>query len=156
MPSYIFDGMILFTDFDGVLVNFLKFHDYDQEGIRKFQASSIRAYNKLVNCLHAKVVISSTWRTELSPKQLQRIFRKRGIHAKIIGTTPDYGGIPMRGKEIADYIERYNIKNYLVVDDITAPIAKYIPKSHIIKTNPYRGLTMKDVDITLTKRKIQC
>ena len=136
---------IVFCDIDGVL----RTHQSDEwwsirEKLpipdrvydRKFNPKAISNLNYLHNLLQIKIVVSSTWRTNFTLSELQHIFRKNGISAPVIDTTPVLNN---RGEEIQTWLDIHNPKNYIVIDDNIKDIKNYISSNNIIRCDTEIG-----------------
>ena len=114
---------------------------------RNFSEKSVKNINQVIGYTRAKIVITSTWRNKLSLNDLRRLFRKQGIRGDIIDVTDN---LTNRGEEIQDWIDAYNVTNFVVIDDQVGDILRYIPKRNVIKIDPNEGFDDdKVVDLVL-------
>lgn len=136
---------ILFLDVDGVLrteksdlywSNILcqpiPYRVFD----RNFSDNSVKNVNEIIAYTRAKIVITSTWRNNLTLLELKDIFLKQGINGEIIGKTENGSN---RGEEILDWIDTYNVTSFVVIDDQVKDILNYIPKKYVVKIDPIEG-----------------
>lgn len=77
---------IIFLDFDGVLNN------ASCEPEDNFLPEAITVLNKLHEEYQAKIVISSSWRTCYTMKQLMDLLKEHGCLCEVIDKTPEYIG----------------------------------------------------------------
>ena len=140
----------LFLDIDGVLNSFDDYNMTGDEFLKNLSHISFTIsdkqmdlLNKIVEEYNPVVILSSYWRTRYSLKELNNIFKKNGFVGKISGITNKQGEEHKdRWKQIKQYIDSKNIKNYIILDDedITRKEEK-IP--NFVRTDSYRGLTEK-------------
>jgi len=156
---------VVFLDVDGV-INLVwpmprKIYDdrrYDEEfdvfekhGYRILQWPNHKAIdllNKLFKEANCKVVISSSWRSRVDDTQsrLQKTFAYDGLHADIIGATPELYAI-CRGNEIKAWIDNHpeiEIDNYVIIDD--EEMMRDDQQDNFIKTNPYDGFDFQNYE----------
>jgi hypothetical protein len=130
----------IFTDIDGVLNTISK-----SNSGRSFCPLSAQLYDDLCQEFNLKPVITSTWRTKLSIKDLQRVFLYEGIITDIYDFTPI---IPSegRGGEIENWLKDNPCDNYIILDDNTRDIESYGLKN-IVKCRGWLGFTKEEYDI---------
>lgn len=135
---------IIFLDIDGVL---------NQLQPYKIDKICIAALKQLIKSLSAKVVLSSSWRLGYSSiydkctpqiKMLLDYFPK----GTIIGVTKQ---LSSRDEEIRDYIDKYNVDSYIILDDDKSEFKRPIEGLYIV--NHKTGLTDKDVRKILKERR---
>jgi hypothetical protein len=125
---------IVFVDIDGCL-NSSAFN----KGVEQFKITGehmslmddnpcephISVLNKIIQATDAKIVISSTWRTDANIPMWQRFFDMLGIKGQVVGITPKLGGF--RGTEVLCFIldwndpkrqEQWDIKGKGIIDHI--------------------------------------
>ena len=136
--KYIFDT-IIFLDIDGVL----RTHKSDLEWSlklnvpipervfdRKFNPKAVSNINQLIYYTKAKIVVSSTWRTQFNLQQLKDIFRSNGITGEVIDKTPI--GLT-RGEEICEWVDYHGADSYVVIDDQVKDILTYVDNNRVVK-----------------------
>lgn len=145
---------IIFLDIDGVM----RTHNSDLNWSRElnqpvpntfnrlFSKEAMENLNYLVTLTGAKVVITSTWRLYYSKNELQKIFRERGFVGQIIDITES---CDTRGEEIVQWLNRYRIDNFVVIDDSVKDILNRIPDCKVVKCNPLNGLDDQTFDKVL-------
>ena len=147
---------VIFLDIDGVM-NSEKavkipeiWHGYPAKTVGNLPMNNI-ALEEIKARLggDAKIVLSSTWR---------RASRRceRGISMKNSGIDV-YDRIRIAEKEdrgllIKEYIEKHQIKNYVVIDDEYFDILEHIDPKDFIKTDLSTGLTLEDVEKWTNRR----
>jgi len=152
---------LIFLDIDGVLNHQDGYENgeckYNYEhNYQGFSDDSKKYLNMLIENTGAKLVISSTWRSD-GIERLREIFKLESIIGDIIGATPHlsiqgYGAAP-RGCEIEcylkeqgfwhinwskeeqqKYMDKSRIDNYIIIDD--DPDMLYSQRNHFIKVLP--------------------
>jgi hypothetical protein len=97
--------MILFLDFDGVLST-----SSDHHAGPRVNPHCAEALNHLVAEYHPRIVVTSSWRFHYSADEFSKILSAAGVHARVIGVTPNLprpaGSIPRptRGQEIQAWL----------------------------------------------------
>jgi len=122
---------VIFTDIDGVL-------NLNVGPARAWSPSAIDIYDRICEELDLKPVISSTWRTNHTKEELQRIFDYWGIQTPIYDYTPI---LPTehRGVEIELWLRENQCDNWIVIDDNISGITPYV--SNVVKCRGWLGLT---------------
>jgi hypothetical protein len=149
---------VVFLDIDGVLNYQLMPRNRPPDGSVWFRdrvAQICPDRTKLLNQIHAKFVLSSSWRYVVEIDVMQRMLAYRGFTGKLLGRTPKQAelkgkytpenpsyGAP-RGYEIAEWLDDNPVQNCVIVDDNT-DMAHL--KHRLVKTDPLVGLTQADVD----------
>lgn len=118
---------------------------------RKFNPKSVSNINLLISYTRAKIVVSSTWRTQFTLQQLKDIFRSNGIDGEVVDKTSI--GLT-RGEEIQEWIDYHGVESYIVIDDQVKDILPYVDNNKVIKCNHSIGfeddeLLDKALDILL-------
>ena len=139
---------IIFLDIDGVLVLYPGSQSHAANNTNKvFSKCAMENLKKIIDKTNAAIVMSSSWRLF---REYAGIYRnelaKYGIDtARIVGCTINMAGdckdiiadpVLLRSHEIKDYVERHELKNYIILDDFDLD-----DKEHLIKTNMHFGLT---------------
>lgn len=132
--------MIIFLDFDGVIntinMNDPWVHAFDPNvEYTPFNPNCVKELNKLLE-IYPNVVISSTWRSGRTLLRLQEICDKMGLKCNVVGKTDMIANTP-RGWEIRQYVQKYKVKDYLIVDDESDMLLEQ--KARFIKVDPYYG-----------------
>lgn len=116
----------------------------------------IQALAELVHKLHTKIVLTSTWRAGFDPygtnhsPQIQHLIDIFHIYdIEIDDITPVTGG-KTRSEEIAFYVKRHAIEDYVILDDDASLFSN---DNRLYLVNPKIGLTEKDVKKILKKYK---
>lgn len=123
---------VIFTDIDGVLNNSYK---------NRWIDNSIDIYNRLCEEFDLKPVISSTWRTNHSKKDLQHILNYYGVTTPIYDYTPILPDQP-RGVEIETWLLENNPNKWVVIDDQVTDILPFV--SNVVKIRGWVGLSEED------------
>lgn len=144
--------LFLFLDFDGVLNR----HTLgpNNNGI---DPRCVRYLNALLGDYpEIQIVVSSSWRYlvhsgKLTLKEFEEVLVEKGFNCKdkLHGITKASGLMPenllakedeswtidQRVSEIEDYIKKYTIEEYVILDDLP------LGCKHLVKTSPVNGLT---------------
>lgn len=114
---------IIFLDFDGPIIP-EQSHMTHRPLAQKAWPASIEALNRITDTTGAKIVVSSSWRTD-GLSQVQKLLKSWGVTGQVIGTTPvlfqktdSIWATAPRGKEIGDYLKRRkDVEAFVIIDD---------------------------------------
>lgn len=148
---------VLFLDFDGVLNSW----DWMNRGVKYYKPDTnfntpvprpsyqvlpvfeetaidpraVRRLNRVTEATGAKIVVSSAWRAERTPEQLQQILTYFGATGQVISITPWAGS---RGNDIDAWLKEHpEVTQFAIVDD-DADVSPH--KHRAVKTEMARGL----------------
>lgn len=133
---------IIFLDFDGVLNSIqqtvvLKRESYDASGINRISLGLVRWVCEMTD---AKIVISSTWRSQGLDWIVGVVEANGWRNPPIIGCTPRLNGF--RGDEVKEYLQHSGTHNtlesYVAIDDDS----DFHPDQPLIKVDPVVGFTL--------------
>jgi hypothetical protein len=142
---------VLFLDIDGVL-NSRKWYEANKEAIALESGIMYRAaveldpaacalVNGLCTEFSLAIVISSTWRRLHTTREIQMMFASRGLHAPIIGSTPQLRS-GFRGQEIEEWLyDHPGIKKYVILDDD----GDFIFGQPLVQTDNRLGVTTTNI-----------
>ena len=125
--------MILFLDFDGVLVH----SEYNPAGkllVQTFDPRCIKVLHKLCRPSEDQIVISSAWRHYDSLCKLRELLKASGVQMEVIDVTP-IDKFENRGKEILAWLQEHGLNknsNYLIIDDELQGMDNWLPKNKIL------------------------
>jgi hypothetical protein len=122
---------VIFTDIDGVF-------NLAVSSKKNWNYSSIEIYNRICEEFDLKPVITSTWRTNHSIKELQRVFDYWGVDTPIYDYTPILYSEP-RGIEIDTWLRENPCNKWVVIDDNVSGITPFV--SNVVKCRGWLGLT---------------
>jgi hypothetical protein len=122
---------VIFTDIDGVF-------NLAVSSKKNWNYSSIEIYNRICEEFDLKPVITSTWRTNHTIKELQRVFDYWGIDTPIYDYTPILYSEP-RGIEIDTWLRENPCDKWVVIDDNVSGITPFV--SNVVKCRGWLGLT---------------
>ena len=116
--------MILFLDFDGVLVtDRCQMQLWETKGTLRdehgalFDPECVKCLKEIIDATDADIVVSSTWKMEMGLEGILRMWRDRDMPGKVIGVTPDIDPIH-RGDEIAEWLDSYGEDcRFAIIDD---------------------------------------
>lgn len=146
---------IIFLDFDGPIIPYMSHVNPRVSGKRtEAWPSCISALNRITDTTGARIVVTSTWRTDGFMKTKERL-KEWGVTGKMIGLTPDltergpvlWNSVP-RGKEIAEWIKQFSedseeVESFVILDD-DKDMEHLMP--FLIHTPFEVGLTESDAD----------
>lgn len=131
---------ILFLDFDGVLNSIqqtvvLKQESYNASGINRISLGLVRWVCEMTD---AKIVISSTWRSQGLDWIVGVIEANGWRNPPIEGCTPRLSGF--RGEEVKECLNGFSIplERYVAIDDES----DFYPDQPRIKVDPVVGFTL--------------
>lgn len=122
---------VIFTDIDGVF-------NLAVSSKKNWNYSSIEIYNRICEEFDLKPVITSTWRTKHTIKELQRVFDYWGIDTPIYDYTPILYSEP-RGIEIDTWLRENPCDKWVVIDDNVSGIIPFV--GNVVKCRGWLGLT---------------
>ena len=137
---------VVFLDIDGVINSSENIQNQHALGLPTtggciaIPDTMLLRIKRILEETNSYLVISSTWRKFNDHMQnLENQFRKVGVN--INGITDKTGSD--RGYEILAYLRNNNLVGhpYIVIDDDSFDIVKYIPKDNFIHTSGFIGLT---------------
>ncbi len=116
---------IIFLDIDGVLNVIPQGRDEFGSIFHKHFEDNLKY---IIDSANAKIVITSTWRTDGLDK-MQAMWKKRGLAGEVIGCTPNCAQLVNaqkfkfydeveRGHEIQEWLDEHpEVTNYVILDD---------------------------------------
>lgn len=147
---------VIFLDIDGVLnTSFTKYRD---EILDDFRLDYLA---KIVNKTRAKIVLTSTWRYNISKnffsfkaynnsaKKLIELLKERGL--KISGLLPDTPN-NRRAEDILDFIKKNKVTNFVILDDELFNYESLKLSNNLLRTNFYAD---NELDAGLTQKMIK-
>lgn len=142
---------IIFLDVDGVLNKALISSNSEPDDVIKgagwMNKSLVKNLNKLTDTTDAKIVVSSSWRSD-SVEETAKHIGSFGVTGEIIGVTKRFGQYSVRGNEIAAWIrdneallgcKYWHFKQYIIIDDDSDMLLSQAP--HFIHTDAFAGLS---------------
>lgn len=127
---------IIFLDIDGVL-NLMR-QDRDQYGTL-FHDNFVANLKRIIDETNAWIVISSTWRMS-GLESIIEMWEDRKLPGNVVGITPNLKYHPdniddelVRGDEIQSWIDKYEITDYVIIDDDTDMLPHQM--SRFVKTS---------------------
>ncbi len=143
----------IFVDFDGVLNSDLYVRTHSHFSL-VLKPDKMKLLKRIIDSTQAKIVIHTSWRrywhkesVHWIGKEMNDIFLEYGLW--ISDKTNEYMN---RKESIEDYIRRYNIKDYVVIDDLF--IDSTLIKNHFVKVESVYGLTEDHVKQIVEMLKI--
>ena len=161
---------MIFLDLDGVLathkqymMNRKKF--WDKNPIAKelripypFDPKCVKIFNEILDETGADIVLSSDWKYHWNLVYLDKIFKFNGVNKSPIDTTINEGVsfsniTKNRAYEIGEYIQRNNITNYVVIDDLNISNFMSITgdEDKFVLTNNFEGLKQSNIKEKIIK-----
>jgi hypothetical protein len=130
----------LFLDIDGPLsTNNFNGIDLDPE--------CVKVLNEIIDRFNPNLVISSDWKDHHDIDEMNVIFAWNKVKKKISAFTPNLWGIDFhkssqleecRAKEILKFIEKNNIKEFIVVDDLN--LTPWFGDNFVLVRDFFRGI----------------
>jgi hypothetical protein len=160
----------LFLDIDGVLatnkqymMNKKKFQDKNPvaKELRipyPFDPKCVKIFNEILDETGADIVLSSDWKYHWNLEDLDKIFKFNGVNKSPIDTTINedvsMGNITKnRAYQVGEYIQRNNITNYVVIDDLN--ISNYMSitndQDKFVLTDDFEGLKQLSIKDKIIK-----
>ena len=147
---------VIFLDIDGVLnTSYTKYRD---EVLDDFRLDYLA---KIVNKTRAKIVLTSTWRYNLSKslfsfkaynnsaKRLIESLKERGL--KISALLPDTPN-NRRAEDISEFIKKHKVTHFVILDDELFNYDSLKLSEHLLRTSFYED---NELDAGLTQRMIR-
>ena len=137
---------IIFLDFDGIMetVFQLPLEDamkvqYDKYG-PMFDEECINNLRLIISATNAEIVVASSWKLNLSLKDLQGMWQSRRLPGTVIDSTPNINF--MNDTEIDSWLYQHEgeVDNYVILDDMSADNFSQPLQSHFFHVNPSVGL----------------
>lgn len=127
---------VVFLDMGGTLnhgTGFAKKH-------HRVDTAAVKRLEKVCRTAGADVVISSSWRRWMPLRKIERMLRRHGLTARVVGKTPSlHGG---RAFEVASWLREHpGVTSYAVLDDHDAGF-----NDHFVAVDSAKGLQTKDAN----------
>lgn len=141
---------IIFLDFDGVMDNgkYVQWlvnnnlPEKDKYGVL-FDPECVKNLARIVAETGADIVISSSWKDDMSFAEILRMWEDRHLPGKVIDTTPSISR--HRGDEIDQWLHDCDCQcQYVILDDLPAEQFDANQMTHFIQVNGYLGQTAED------------
>ena len=150
--------MILFLDFDGVLVtDRCQMQLWETKGTLRdehgalFDPECVKCLKEIIDATDADIVVSSTWKMDMGLEGILRMWSDRGLPGNIIGVTPDIDPIH-RGDEIAAWLDSYGDDcSFVIIDD--TPFTDFFREEqqpHLFKVDERTGIDEKTARRVIT------
>lgn len=165
----------IFLDFDGVLNSGQYFNGslfrLESAGLSEahialvstdihFDPEAVQLMSELVRLSLAKVVCSSTWRSNHSLEELNKMLSDRGATFQMIGVTPRGEPRPgsqkiLRGDEIQEYLDKLPepAESFVIIDD-TSDMADL--RDRLVQTTWDKGFRKNHLDWALRILDVPC
>ena len=108
----------IFLDIDGVMVpcpHNKRWPDHE-DGQELFCEKATQRLLEICEKFNCELVISSAWRGGHTPQSFQELLQRRDINIPVVGLIGGgHGGV--RGWQILEYIEKYDVKQFIILED---------------------------------------
>lgn len=145
--------MKILLDIDGVMIpsNSWKRPEILNDGFPDFSNTAVRALNKIIDKTHAKIILTTSHKSNYSINQWVNIFENRGIQINSIEKLPDNVNHQSRKNEVFDWFERvyklqYNYDFVIIDDDKSLNDLPKKLKERLVLTSGIIGLTTEQAD----------
>lgn len=138
---------IIFLDFDGVMDT--EYYDYilseavkpisDEYGLL-FDPECVKNLKYIIDNTGADIVVSSTWKDDMSYKEILDMWKYRGLPGFVTDVTPNTAK-HIRGDEIDAWLKECPTKcSYVIIDDLEAYNFNEHQIPRLLIVNPFFGL----------------
>ena len=138
---------IIFLDFDGVLAidnpGLSDAHERDKYGTI-FSHHCVDCLRQIIDDTSARIVITSSWTNYLSLRKIKRMWRYRNLPGMVVDTIRNDG--MDRSIKIDNWLIRYNITNYVIIDDMDSRQFDEHLQGRLITVNTRFGLSLIEVN----------
>lgn len=148
---------IIFLDIDGVLNSHMFLQGltgmtWDSDDQKMIDPAAVVLMNELIARTAAKVVLSSSWRYNHTPADMQRLLEVHGFVGEVIDSTPTafedvnvpYGETRQRGHEITTWLEEHtDVTSFVILDD-DGDMARL--SARLVRTTFQSGLLPEHID----------
>ena len=138
--------MKILLDIDGVMLPLKswKVPDFLEDGFMKFDTKAIYVLNNILEKTNAKIILTTSHKSNYTNKQWTILFKNRNIDA-VIETLPKNVDNLSRKDEIINYLDS-NLDDYLIIDDDSQlnTLPSHI-KEKLILTSPLIGLVEEHI-----------
>lgn len=131
---------LIFLDIDGVMNHRTHFVRSRQHWGQEFSPLAVRNLREIIKTTGAKIVLSSTWRKEMSLTEIKKMFSYYDMGRYVIGKTP-YLEDHIRGLEIQKWMDdepQIKVESFVIIDD-DDDMGDLIP--HLVHTSNTHGLS---------------
>lgn len=132
---------VLFLDIDGVCNSHKTWGLYGHSSpIAKNDYRldpTVLRFIELLYKKNVKIVLSSTWRLEVTPEEAQKFIGVPVLDKTCVRSTPN----AIRGDEIKIWLDNHEVEAYCIVDDDSDMLEEQMP--YFVKTNYNDGLQYK-------------
>lgn len=128
---------VIFLDIDGVLNSRSRWQECKEvkpkDSTARFDPLAMWRMKQLVTTTGAKIVISSSWRHIFPIQEIAGFLWRYGIPREaVIGKTARIG---RRGHEIRNWLNKYPVENYVIIDDDPDAGSGGVDRSRVVKTD---------------------
>ena len=136
---------IIFLDFDGVMDTSYFAHILSKKGMpcsdlygTVFDPDCIKNLKEIIENTGANIVVTSSWKSLMSFKELLEMWKHRKLPGQIIDTTPNR---KRRGDEIDDWLNECDEEcQYVIIDDLNESNFSEHQKPRLVIVNPVYGI----------------
>ena len=138
---------IIFLDFDGVMDT--AYYDHVLSKLRLpgndtfgtvFDPNCVQNLKEIIDKTGADIVVSSTWKDDMSYKEILDMWNNRGLPGFVTDVTPTTAQ-HNRGDEIDAWLDECNVEcQYVIIDDLDATNFNDHQLPRLLVVNPFNGL----------------
>ena len=139
---------VIFLDFDGVMDTAYYGHVLGKEGLPYhdefgvvFDPNCVGYLKEIIEKTGAEMVVTSSWKSLMSYKDLLNMWEQRGLPGYVIDVTPSSSGCRHRGDEIDAWLKGCKEDcQYVIIDDIDESNFNEQQLPRLIVVNSYHGI----------------
>lgn len=118
-----------------------------------FESECVANLKSIIDCTKTEIVVSSTWKEDMSLSDFVEMWISRRLPGRIIGTTPNSSG--ERGIETQQLLSNHAAVStkYAILDDLPANFFLQVQLPHLFIINPYTGLDYQTAERVINHLK---
>lgn len=151
------DAPRLFLDIDGVLATTAQYYTnrkkwHPMYDCYRFDEKCVKVFNTIIEKVNPIIILSSDWKDRYTIAQMNEIFEWNGVNTVVSDITSSSWGVMFtsmqqleecRSYEINVYANRYELTNWVAVDDLNLKL--WIPERFVHCTRANEGIKQSNV-----------